>query len=169
MTPRTDSLNRILILCIALFAVVWTWHRYPSQEQTAPPAHTSQAEIGQTETDLTEIAPTQISSSDAQLARAFANRQSQLQVQGEGEVIKLLADDNEGSRHQRFIIRLASGQTLLIAHNIDLAPRLAPLKIGDWVSFYGQYEWNPKGGVIHWTHADPKGHHSEGWLKYKER
>nr|WP_228289735.1 DUF3465 domain-containing protein [Shewanella cyperi] len=113
--------------------------------------------------------PTQISSGDAQLARAFANRQSQLQVQGEGEVIKLLADDNEGSRHQRFIIRLASGQTLLIAHNIDLAPRLAPLNIGDWVSFYGQYEWNPKGGVIHWTHADPKGHHPEGWLKYKDR
>ncbi|QOY51204.1 DUF3465 domain-containing protein [Candidatus Sulfurimonas baltica] len=40
-----------------------------------------------------------------------------------GDVIRVLSDDNTGSRHQRFIIRLSSGQTLLIAHNIDLAPK----------------------------------------------
>jgi len=183
-------LNRISILCISLFVLIWTWRNYVPSEQTpseqAPSeqaaffsqgsvAQHSQADIAQTTADQTKVdqtkadqtatGQTQASTGDALLAQAFAQHQSRLQVQGEGEVIKLLADDTQGSRHQRFIIRLASGQTLLIAHNIDLAPRLSPLAPGDWVSFYGEYEWNAKGGLVHWTHYDPKGVHIDGWLK----
>ncbi len=77
-----------------------------------------------------------------------------------------MSDDNDGSRHQRFILRLGSGQSLLIAHNIDIAPRVATLRTGDTVSFYGEYEWNDKGGVIHWTHRDPQGQHAAGWLEH---
>lgn len=88
---------------------------------------------------------------------------------GSGEVIRLLPDDNKGSRHQRFIIKLSSGQTLLIAHNIDIAPRVENINLGDTVSFFGQYEPNEKGGVIHWTHRDPKGQHTAGWLNHKSR
>ena len=91
------------------------------------------------------------------------------QLRGSGEVIRLLADDNDGSRHQRFIIKLDSGRTLLIAHNIDLASRISSLKVGDTVEFYGEYEWNEKGGVIHWTHRDPDGAHVDGWLKHRGR
>ena len=100
------------------------------------------------------------------LAAAFDNRQSNIQVQGSGKVSRILADDNEGSRHQRFIVQLASGQTLLIAHNIDLAMRLDSLETGDHIEFNGEYEWNAKGGVIHWTHHDPQGKHVSGWLKH---
>jgi hypothetical protein len=81
----------------------------------------------------------------------------------------MLADDNDGSRHQRFILEVAGGRTLLIAHNIDLAPRIAGLRAGDTVEFYGEYEWNDKGGVIHWTHHDPNGRHVDGWLKHRGR
>jgi len=88
------------------------------------------------------------------------------QVSGSGTVSRILPDDDRGSRHQRFILRLPSGQTLLVAHNIDLAPRLPSLRVGDTVSFYGEYEWNDKGGVIHWTHRDPAGRHVAGWLEY---
>ncbi|MGA8203915.1 MAG: DUF3465 domain-containing protein [Woeseiaceae bacterium] len=87
------------------------------------------------------------------------------QVRGSGTVIRILPDDTDGSRHQRFIVRLASGRTLLIAHNIDLAPRIPSLQVGDSVSFYGEYAWNNKGGVIHWTHRDPAGRHVAGWLE----
>lgn len=103
---------------------------------------------------------------DAALARALANRTGKSQVEGQGVVVKVLPDDNDGSRHQRFIIRLSSGQTILIAHNIDLAPRVLSLKAGDVVAFHGDYEWNSKGGVVHWTHRDPAGRHSAGWLKH---
>jgi hypothetical protein len=80
-----------------------------------------------------------------------------------------LPDDLEGSRHQRFVLRLSSGQTLLVAHNIDLAPRISSLNRGDKVEFYGEYEWNAKGGVIHWTHHDPSGRHVGGWLKHDSK
>jgi hypothetical protein len=83
-----------------------------------------------------------------------------------GNVIKLLSDDNTGSRHQRFIIKLSSGQTLLIAHNIDLAPKIYSLNTGDLIKFCGEYESNAKGGVVHWTHHDPQKRHTAGWLEY---
>lgn len=97
---------------------------------------------------------------------AFNERRSGVQVAGKGVVSKLLPDDNDGSRHQRFILTLSSGQTLLVAHNIDLAPRIALLREGDPVAFNGVYEWNAQGGVVHWTHLDPDGRHEAGWLKH---
>ena len=100
------------------------------------------------------------------LVSAYQNHQSNIQVTGSGTVIKILADDIKGRRHQRFILRLHSGQTLLVAHNIDLAPRINTLRLGEIVEFYGEYEWNSKGGVLHWTHHDPGNRHEDGWLKY---
>ena len=100
---------------------------------------------------------------------AFNNQQSDLQVKGQGRVVRMLSDDNDGSRHQRFILELDNGQALLIAHNIDLAPRINDLDKGDTVAFYGEYEWNSKGGVIHWTHNDPNHRHIDGWLKHRGR
>jgi cold shock CspA family protein len=106
------------------------------------------------------------SAADKAISNAYQAQQSGVQVGGEGVVDRVLSDDDDGSRHQRFILRLASGQTLLIAHNIDIAPRIEALRSGDRVAFYGQYEWNEEGGVIHWTHHDPNGQHVSGWLKY---
>jgi hypothetical protein len=103
---------------------------------------------------------------DKALSNAYQAQRSGVQMEGEGVVDRVLSDDNEGSRHQRFILRLASGQTLLIAHNIDIAPRIEALRSGERVAFYGQYEWSAEGGVIHWTHHDPDGQHDSGWLKY---
>ena len=103
------------------------------------------------------------------VADAYQNQLSDIQVSGSGNVSRILSDDNKGSRHQRFILRLSSGQTLLVAHNIDLAPRLNTLENGDEVQFFGEYEWNSKGGVIHWTHHDPGGRHIGGWLKHNGR
>jgi len=101
------------------------------------------------------------------LQYAYTNRQSDVQVKGGGKVTKLLSDDLDGSRHQRFILMLGTGETLLVVHNIDLAPRIDSLRVGDVVEFYGEYEWNDKGGVIHWTHHDPDGRHIGGWLKHQ--
>lgn len=100
------------------------------------------------------------------IKEAYTNQQSDVQVRGSGEVIRVLNDDNQGSRHQKFLLKLLSGQTILIAHNIDLAPRINSIATGDSVQFYGEYEWNKKGSVVHWTHHDPRGRHVGGWLKH---
>ncbi|MCF7969718.1 MAG: DUF3465 domain-containing protein [Methylococcaceae bacterium] len=89
-----------------------------------------------------------------------------LLISGSGVVEKNLPDDIDGSRHQKFILKLASGQTVLISHNIDLAPRINSLAVGNTVEFYGEYVWNSKGGLVHWTHHDPSGIHESGWLKH---
>ena len=116
-----------------------------------------------------EAAKLQPDNADAALENAYLNRLRHHQVSGRGTVVKLLADDNDGSRHQRFVLRLNSGRTLLISHNIDLAPRIDSLQPGETVEFNGEYEWNAKGGLVHWTHHDPQGRHVPGWIKHKQQ
>jgi hypothetical protein len=79
---------------------------------------------------------------DDPIGRAFASGTSDVQVEGEGKVTRVLNDDLDGSRHQRFVVQLASGQTLMISHNIDIAPRIDGLEVGDSVQFSGEYIWN---------------------------
>jgi hypothetical protein len=112
---------------------------------------------------------TQSSGTESVTSDRIGSEASHTQVQGAGVVSRVLPDDDNGSRHQRFILRLESGQTLLVAHNIDLAPRIDDLKEGDTVEYNGEYDWNPKGGVVHWTHRDPSGQHVAGWLKHDGR
>ncbi len=107
-----------------------------------------------------------VSNEDVSLLRLKESQQSGVMISSEGVVERILSDDLEGSRHQRFIVRVGRDLTVLISHNIDLADRV-PIEVGDSVSFRGQYEWNPQGGVIHWTHHDPAGRHAEGWIDHK--
>ncbi len=100
-------------------------------------------------------------------ARAlFEARRSRVWLTARGEVVRILKDDLRGRRHQRFIVRLADGHTLLAAHNIDLAPRV-PVEAGSEVVMRGLYEWNRKGGVLHWTHRDPRGGRAGGWIRHR--
>jgi len=115
------------------------------------------------------LVPSQTTDDLDRIARAFQQRQSDLQVRSSGQVIAVLPDDHEGSRHQKFILELPNGQTVLVAHNIDLAPRIQSIQKQDQVEFYGEYEYSDKGGVIHWTHHDPARKHVAGWLKHQGR
>ena len=103
---------------------------------------------------------------EGRIVEAFRGRASGLIVESGGEVVRTLRDDNEGSRHQRFVVELNGGHTVLVAHNIDLARRV-PLREGDVVRFRGQYEWNERGGVVHWTHRDPRGQREGGWIRHR--
>ncbi|MCG8464127.1 MAG: DUF3465 domain-containing protein [Xanthomonadales bacterium] len=101
------------------------------------------------------------------VAAAFAQGRGDVWVLGEARVKKLLSDDTKPPRHQRFILELSSGHTVLVAHNIDLAPRVENLRVNSLLKIKGEYEWNEQGGVIHWTHHDPKGQHDGGWIEYR--
>jgi hypothetical protein len=135
------------LLLTALIAAGGFWYFQHSPRVADSPANTAVA-------------------STSEIDKAFEARLSNIQVRGRGIVSRLLEDDNRGSRHQRFILELPSGRTLLVAHNIDLAARIDTLKPGDRVEFHGEYEWNEKGGLIHWTHHDPQGQHIAGSLRH---
>jgi hypothetical protein len=98
--------------------------------------------------------------------RSYGIGDSGAWIEGAGIVERLLPDDDDGSRHQRFVVNLRNGQTVLIAHNIELAERI-PLGLGDRVRFRGMYEWNEHGGLVHWTHRDPLGIEDGGFVKYR--
>jgi hypothetical protein len=102
------------------------------------------------------------------IAKAARDKRSDLLVQATATVKKVLPDDNDGDRHQKFIAALDNGLTLLVSHNIDLAPR-APVKEGDRVEFKGEYEWSEQGGVVHWTHHDPGKRRPGGWIKVRNK
>ena len=101
------------------------------------------------------------------VSQAYIDRQSDVMVEVEGMVRRILPDDNEGSRHQKFIVGMSDGHTILVSHNIDLAPRVQNISAGTPIRISGEYEYNSKGGVVHWTHHDPAGRHPGGWIEYQ--
>ena len=162
--------NRLLLIVLFVLLVAGTQlARYtpsPNQPQNTPTSVTT-TQTSQPVVATPSVKTTQPAANFEQtLQQAYQNRQGNLQIQGSGRVIKTLPDDTKGTRHQRFIVKLASGQTLLFAHNIDLAPKIRGLKKGDTIVFNGEYEWSEQGGVIHWTHKDPNRRHADGWLEH---
>lgn len=135
-------INLILVLLVAAFGYFFTPADNTSKQPGAGSHNRDQSSLLQT---------------------AFAERKSKVWATVTVRVRKTLADDNEGSRHQRFLVNLANGQSILVAHNIDLAPR-APIRAGDNIWIKGRYEWSDKGGVLHWTHHNPRGGQG-GWLE----
>ena len=171
-SPATGRLVALLLLgaAVAVFQLLdrepaeAPTSRRPTSAATAPPATPADA----------ARAPRPSSSTPSQaraggVAAAHARRSTGAWVEDRGRVAKLLADDRRGSRHQRFLLRVDGGPTILVAHNIDLAPRVEPLQVGDAVRFRGEYEWNARGGVLHWTHGDPDGRREGGWLEVDGR
>ena len=97
---------------------------------------------------------------------AMAHEMRDVWVIGTGTLERILRDDTKRPRHQRFVVRVFPGRTVLIAHNIDLAPRV-PVKHGDTLTFRGRYEWNDQGGIVHWTHRDRRDKRAGGWIVWK--
>jgi len=102
------------------------------------------------------------------LSAAFQKSDTGSWIEVTGFVKKLLSDDDEGARHQRFVLDIGSRRSLLIAHNIDLAKRV-PVGMGDRVHVRGMYEWNELGGLVHWTHHDPHGVEDGGYVRYRTK
>lgn len=102
------------------------------------------------------------------MSQSFSKHDDGSWIEVTGFVRRLLSDDIDGSRHQRFVIDIGNRQTLLIAHNIDLA-RHVPIGMGDRVRVRGMYEWNDLGGLVHWTHKDPLGVEDGGYVRYRRR
>jgi len=73
------------------------------------------------------------------------------EVTVQGSVIELLPDTRgTDGPHENFDI-VVSGLVVRIVHNLSLAPRV-PVTVGATVVVHGQFEPDPSGPVIHYTH-----------------
>jgi len=167
MTARAP---RRLLQAAAAAVVVLLLYVARSHENGAAPAAAPASPNPAVPVERPAPAPNSSTSSDRGIpvAEAFRSRRSGVEVKAGGRVVRVLADDREGSPHERFLVRVDRETTVLVAHNLDLAARV-PLAVGDSIELRGEYEWNPKGGVIHWTHRDPDGRHQAGWIRYRGR
>ena len=111
-------------------------------------------------------ASTYASSDDDRIAEAFVQRKSNIFVTVKATVLRALPDAEVGGHFQKFLVRLESGHTLMVSHNVDLAPRV-PVVEGAPMRIRGEYDWSDIGGVIHWTHRDPAGERDGGWIEFK--
>jgi Protein of unknown function (DUF3465) len=143
----------LLLALLALLGAGWYLHNQGGRQ----PGRSPDAAAGQPAA----------SKDAAQLAFESRSRGSMITIHGTVE--RILADDRDGSPHQRFILRSTSGVSVLIAHNLDLAPRLEGLAPGDALTVLGEYEWNEMGGLMHWTHKDPDGKHVNGYIEWRGR
>ncbi len=151
-----------LIVAVILLAAGYDFFQGKIQSTRESPS----AEISDTPTAFSEKEPHVATLN--KIRQAADSQRSGWWLTTQGHILKTLKDDTRGSQHQRFLLKLAPDITLLVAHNIDLAPRV-PLKQGDSIKIRGRYEWNHKGGVLHWTHHDPKKRQKGGWIYYKNK
>ncbi len=105
---------------------------------------------------------------DGDLIALQTQRANGVNVVVTARVKRLLPDDRQGNPHQRFLLDLSNGTTVLVAHNIDLAPYV-PLHENDVVTICGEYIWNDRGGVIHYTHRATNYRHKGGYIDYNRQ
>jgi uncharacterized protein YceK len=101
---------------------------------------------------------------EAQVTMAQEGMARGVEVTVSAPVKRILPDDRQGLPHQRFLLGLCNGTTVLVAHNTSEADRV-PITEGDMVTVHGVYVWNDKGGVIHWTHHSDNGRHEGGYIE----
>jgi hypothetical protein len=108
---------------------------------------------------------------DAALCDAFANGRSHVEVVADGTVTRVLdVQPGRVSAHEGFLMRPSSGCNLVVRveANTDFTGTFA-LHPGQRVVVKGEYEYYARGGVIHWTHRDPRGRHAGGYVQAGDR
>lgn len=153
-----------IVILLAVLAVTWWLENRKEGEPSSggttsaerPPAGDSKSRSPRAEAPMP---------GDGALAQAIRGKRSRVWVEGEGTIVHLLPDDRIAPRHQLCLVELDGGHTIKISHNVDLAPNV-PWQKGRRIEFRGRFEWNDKGGVVHWTHHDPQGRKPGGWLRY---
>ncbi len=107
---------------------------------------------------------TEVLMGDIGIVELYAQQESGVMVEFEARVERILSDDKVPPRHQRFILTLNNGHSVLIAHNLELSERV-PIKLNDRVKVHGMYQFNAQGGIVHWTHRDQGVGTRHGWIE----
>lgn len=110
-------------------------------------------------------------SGNATVCAAHTSRHSHIETDATGTISRLLHESHgRYGPHAQFLVRLDSScaLTVRVAANEAFTGRL-PLRVGEHVRVRGEYEYYRRGGVIHWTHRDPRGHHDNGFIELRGR
>ena len=112
-------------------------------------------------------------SGNAAVHDAWRAHRSNLEVTVSGSVARVLGTRRGRSGdHEGFLVHLrgseGGGLTVLIEDNVDLTGPI-PLAPGDDIVVRGVYLYNERGGLIHWTHHDPRGRHETGSITVRGR
>ena len=103
---------------------------------------------------------------DRAVCDAYAAQRSRVEVVADGTVTRVLGvAPGRVSPHEGFLLRLGSGCALVlrVEANTDFTGPI-PIAEGQHVAVKGEYEFYPRGGVVHWTHRDPRGRHEGGYI-----
>lgn len=143
-------MNKQLSVILSVVAISFTLHARPNQ--SAPVAS----------------APGAVATEDAALVQAVTSHKGVSFIKAGGLVVsELLKDDTSGSPHQKFNVRLSNGRIIMIVSNLDMCEKI-PVQVGDVVSAGGQFIPTGKsGGLLHWTHKDPRQHRPDGFIEFK--
>lgn len=168
LNQKHRTLVRIILTVIGMALAYFAHDQYNSSNRNGSQAH-NQSHHTQGQVGVPKVASSANHSDESsRLVQAHARKQSKVWMTVKLKVFKILPDDNEGSRHQKFLAKPAKGPTLKVVHNIDLAPKV-PVRKGAVIWVRGRYEWSAKGGVLHWTHHDPRKPNrqdpKEGWIE----
>ena len=104
---------------------------------------------------------------------AWANQRSRLEVTASGSVVRVLGTrEGPSGRHEGFLVHLRGaggrGLTVRVEDNVDITGPI-PLEDGQSVEVRGEYIFDPRGGLIHYTHHDPGGRHPSGYVEVEGR
>ncbi len=101
--------------------------------------------------------------------KAWATHASRIEVTATGSVARILGTRvGPSGPHEGFLLHLRGsagrGLTVRVEDNVDLTGPI-PLAEGQSVEVRGEYIYDARGGLIHYTHADPRGRHLPGYVR----
>src|SRR5579871_4354653 len=104
---------------------------------------------------------------------AWRAQRSTVEVTATGSVARILGTQlGRSGEHEGFLLHLRGpeghGLSVKVEDNVDITGPI-PLQTGDDVEVRGEYIYDPRGGILHYTHHDPRGRHSSGYVKVRGR
>ncbi len=118
---------------------------------------------------LAGCAPAGGDAGNGQVYEAWRDGRSRIEVTATGSVARILGTRvGPSGSHEGFLLHLSGsaghGLTVRIEDNVDLTGPI-PLRQGEPVEVRGEYIYDERGGLIHYTHLDPRGRHDAGYVR----
>lgn len=153
---RTSTLSWILLVVFSLLIQVPAEAKRRDREQDERRSRRDRTE---------QVDSARVSSNDADLVRAVQDRRYvSFVTASQVTVSKVMEDDTLGKPHQRWYVRLSSGDEVFCVYNLDMGKRV-PLKLGDVISMGGEFKWTSRGALLHWLHHDPRNNRPDGFVE----